>query len=308
MSFVIDGGAPETPPWRIRGPICAFAELNTERVPNHTFVTMPDAYAYLPPPHYESFESRNYRDHYDADDGDYSFFAGVSKIHEFIMAVGEREGLDQAILKQYEKLLEKRIQALPVGDIATLAAVAWTTPDQLNGRELCSYINQAVIEDSEPMIAKVVPVCRILNKMVVTRAQAATVQWPQDFKTFRGIGMPEEHFGFFEVGRVYRTNMFLASSAKLTVAKGFAINNAVDSKKQVIFTIQFDEDLLCAHANYMETISSCKGEAEFLMPPYSGFRVTDAVFVATGVSKVTIYAFPDNKAPELANVPLAPWH
>ena len=120
--------------------------------------------------------------------------------------------------------------------------------------------------------------------------------------------MPREHFGFFTVGRVYRAPMFIASSSKKDVAESFMATNACNGKCAVMFTIQFHSVLKCQHVNFLDGISSCKGEAEFLMPPYSGFKVLSARFDPMDISEVTIYAFPDNKAADLDRVPLAPWH
>ena len=134
------------------------------------------------------------------------------------------------------------------------------------------------------------------------------IPYPEDFQTYRGIGMPREHFCFFTVDKVYRAPMFLASSRKKAVAQRFMRQSSRDGKCSVLFTIKFHEQLRCQHVSYLEAISSIKGEEEYLMPPYSGFKVISAMFDPMGVSEVTIYAFPDNKAAELRRVPLAPWH
>merc|ERR1711966_547374 len=100
-------------------------------------------------------------------------------------------------------------------------------------------MNRAVTKDQSPLIEKVVPVCRIMNHLVVTREKQNRIPWPADFNTYRGLGMPREHFGFFTVGKVYRAPMFVASSSRREVAESFMTQNACDGKCAVMFTIQF---------------------------------------------------------------------
>lgn len=79
---------------------------------------------------------------------------------------------------------------MPAIEVSKLATVCWTSTAKLNGRELCPYINQAVREDDSPLVDKAVSVCHIMNTMIVTRDSAVQVGWPDNYTTYRGLGMP----------------------------------------------------------------------------------------------------------------------
>merc|ERR1712113_389095 len=119
--------------------------------------------------------------------------------------------------------------------------------------------------------------------------------------------MPEIQTKFFEKKKKYRVAMYLATTVKKDVAMNFIANNLGDGKVAVLFTIKFDPVLRCVHLNYLDEISACKGEAEYLMPPYSGFEVEHVDLNPDGVSFITIKAFHDNTLAGLQNVPTAVW-
>eukprot|EP00930_Biecheleria_cincta_P068728 TRINITY_DN5651_c0_g1_i2.p1 TRINITY_DN5651_c0_g1~~TRINITY_DN5651_c0_g1_i2.p1 ORF type:complete len:1468 (+),score=263.47 TRINITY_DN5651_c0_g1_i2:68-4471(+) len=253
------------------------------------------------------FEDTKFHELYSADTDECTFLSGVSAIHDFIVHVGKARNVSPSDIKEYNLKLEEELKKLPANDIHKLAVLFWTTYCELDGSELCSLINFSIREDTPPSIEKVVSVCRIINKFIVSK-RSSEIPWPADFKTYRGLGMPREHFSFFKKGKVYRAPMYVASSGQRKVAERFMRKHGKGEMCRVMITIEFDKARKCGHVSYLESITSCKGEEEFLMPPYSGFRVISAEFIPDGVSELRIFAFPDNKSAELKRVPLAPWH
>merc|ERR1711972_1308838 len=127
--------------------------------------------------------------------------------------------------------LEEKFECLPAKEVEKLATVCWTSECTVLDRELCSFINQALFKDESPLIEAVVPVCRLLNRLIVTRGKMTTpIPWPADYRTYRGLGMPEEYFDFFEVGKIYRAPMYVATSSDQKVAKRFMARNSGGKK------------------------------------------------------------------------------
>mmetsp|Transcript_44646 Transcript_44646/g.78505 ORF Transcript_44646/g.78505 Transcript_44646/m.78505 type:complete len:1022 (+) Transcript_44646:94-3159(+) len=229
-------------------------------------------------------------------------------LHDFIEEVGRKHECAQAEIDVYMKEIETQITKGPLKP-EEIAVILWTSASRLNEMELCSHINAAVRADLSPLIHAVVPVCRLLNSTVVThRRRDQENPWSHGHKTYRGLGMPSKHFDFFEIGKVYRAPMYLASSFDREVALSFMRSNSGAGNCPVIITIHFDADLGCSHAHYLEKVSACENEKEILMPPYSGFKVLKTNFNKNGMSEIELQAFHDNLLEILEHVELAPWH
>ena len=65
-------------------------------------------------------------------------------------------------------------------------------------------------------------ITRAINGLLVSRRIAsAPAPFPKDGLLHRGGGFPIEHQSFFSVGKMFRVNMFLASSFNLDVSFDF---------------------------------------------------------------------------------------
>jgi hypothetical protein len=253
----------------------------------------------------QTFEQTRFFELYKISDAHPNFLDGITAMTTFIDGVGK--GKDRATLGAYKKKIGDDCAKL--NEVAQMGAYLWTTLARYEERELCSYINQAIREDTEPMVDLVVPVCRVINSMVVSgRSRDAKESAVMPTQTYRGSTMPAEAVEFFKSGKKYRTAMYLATSTKKSVAESFIRNNLGKGRVAVLFTINFDVVLGCMHINFLDEISAVKGEAEYLMPPYSGFEVESVKLDYAGVSNVTIKAFHDNTLPFLTGVPVASWH
>merc|ERR1712187_362922 len=146
----------------------------------------------------------------------------------------------------------------------------------------------------EPYVDKVVPVVRIINALIVTNQRIPDlVTWPPDNTTYRGIGMPMWARGFFTLGKVYRVPMFLATSFQRHTAETFMRITSSGDHRPTMFLFHFDPLYKCRHVNFLEHAPSIKVEAEFLMPPYSGFQVLLAQWSETKVSEIHLRVFCD---------------
>ena len=135
--------------------------------------------------------------------------------------------------------------------------------------------------------------------------------------------MRSPSLGFPSRGPQYRCGKFLATSLEFDTAKLFAkfvastdaIPGVCGERKRVIFEIQFN-DQRCMHANYIgPNETEVKGEAELLLPPYSGFEVvsvpdfSDPVPVE-GYYQIVLRAFNNNVGTDSVSeaAPVAIWH
>eukprot|EP00438_Fugacium_kawagutii_P019322 Skav202373 [mRNA] locus=scaffold1406:160285:161868:+ [translate_table: standard] len=199
------------------------------------------------------------------------------------------------------KLLEKS-QEFSVFQLATFA---WTLADEVDGHQLCSYINGIVREDSKERLKPLIPMVRAMNKFIVSRGGAAEQDWP--VITYRGPAMPCDQIHFFEGGKQYRCPMFLSTSFQKEVAMDFARMNGKKGKAPVMFHVRYDKQLRCAHVKYLKKVASIESEEEFLFPPYSTFTVTLPPRQDGKIWIIEVAAQHDNKeAPE--DLPLAVWH
>ena len=87
-------------------------------------------------------------------------------------------------------------------DVEKIATRLWSSAKKANGRELCSYLNQAIREDNSEQLEAAMPLIRGINQLCVTRGGSAN-RWPADNRTYRGAGLPIEHRSFFIEGKSY---------------------------------------------------------------------------------------------------------
>eukprot|EP00438_Fugacium_kawagutii_P019025 Skav208692 [mRNA] locus=scaffold42:130882:132582:+ [translate_table: standard] len=215
----------------------------------------------------------------------------------------QAEGFGDDVADEINQKLEKKI--LEGFTVVQLAIFTWTLMERVHDRELCSYMNEILREDSKERLQPLIPLVRAMNSFLVTRGKAAS-EWPKDNITYRGAGIPDEHMAFFQSGVQYRCPMFLATSFDDEVAEDFARMNR-KGKNMVIFHVHYDVDLRCSHVNYLKGGGDVENEAEFLFPPYSAFTVKLAPEKDGKKWVIHIEAFPDNcEAPE--DLPLSLWH
>ena len=115
--------------------------------------------------------------------------------------------------------------------------------------------------------------------------------------------------------------MFIATSLDHGTATNFALNIASPDpipgvcgpRKRVLFEVRFDAQR-CMHANYIgKGETEVPGEAELLLPPYSGFEVVsvpnfDEPKPDDEFYTIVLKAMHDNKGLVGEDVPVARWH
>lgn len=231
----------------------------------------------------------------------------MTALHEFLRLAVPPEHYKEFFNVLQKQALEAAVQEAALSDVEKIATRLWSSAKKAKGRELCSYLNQAIREDNREQLQAAMPLIRSINQLLVTRGSLAE-KWPSENITYRGAGLPTEHRSFFAEGTKYRANMFLATSFSKAVATSFAMNNASPEKPPSIFYFHYDASLRCVHVNFIK--SSIPSESEFLFPPYAVFTVRSADFKnpgQTGLSEIHLDVAPDNKM-ESENLPLSPWH
>jgi len=127
--------------------------------------------------------------------------------------------------------------------------------------------------------------------------------------TYRGGGLPAEHFTFYrdlaqagaKFGGAFRCPSFVASSFQRPKAVEFMHGSADGVHHCVLYTLVFDAQDGCQHANLIKKShgTQFEDEDEFLLPPYSVFRVQQ-VGRGTGSAKcphrVTLRVEPCNQS------------
>jgi hypothetical protein len=189
----------------------------------------------------------------------------------------------------------------------------WTSALQLRGREFCSILNEAIQVDDPTISPNVALIVRGINCLTVMReVEGLPVNWPIDFKLYRGGGLPYQHSFFFTVGKMYRVPMFLATSTDWALCqRTFCYRaEALSGQPPVLYVVQIHPQWRCVHVNYV-TRTHCSGEREFLFVPYSVFEVANVQWKdhPTWESPHVVFlnAMSDNRRyPE--DLPLAPWH
>ena len=204
----------------------------------------------------------------------------------------------------------------------------WTSAATLGGREFCSILNQALREDTEPMITPAATITHALNTFCVTRRASATpVRWPASHVTFRGTALPRCHRAFFAPGVKYRAPMFLATSFRQEVSVDIFLSRLPPAtadqtppyQEPTLWRFHLDgslpESRRCVHVNFIDrTDGTVHNEDEFLYSPYSVFTVIAVKWHPTPlvnsyvshVHEIDVDVATDNKR-EPVELPLAPW-
>lgn len=259
----------------------------------------------------QSFEKSNYKAKYVATAVVTDVLTAMTRLNAFVNAVAENINATEAEAAAYRDSLTQPILAGQFSTVGQLASFLWTTDHLFKGRELCSFINEAVRTEDGEMFDAVIPVCRMLNGNLVVRGGAGPTAYPPNNTTHRGLGMPACCRAFFIQDKTFRVPNFFATSFTLETALDFAGNNSSTENLPTRFEVEFDPPtsqggLGCKHANYLDGISGIPGEHEFLMPPYSAFTVVADPFELDGIWVIRIRALHDNLLAE-ANIPVAPW-
>lgn len=215
----------------------------------------------------------------------------------------------------------QKVEDLPLSDVAMWD---WTTDVTMLDTEFCSMVNWAVRSDNLALSQDVAVYALAMRTILVRysgfgldRRETSLLEplpaWFSTWQdvTYRGGALPEEHMPFFTVGRKYRSNMFIASSVDDTVALGFRDNATCQVPfKKVMWRFHFPPSG-CHHSQFIERYSSCRGELEFLLPPYSCFEIIGCTPVGIDNIIIDVNVFHNNQ--EVGALigseswPLAPW-
>merc|ERR1711904_548941 len=147
-----------------------------------------------------------------------------------------------------------------------VAVRLWTSAHTLRGRELCSVLNEAIRNDKPDVIIHAAVITHAINAFCVTRrgSGAGIVRWPPTNRTYRGGAMPRDLRSFFEPGKRYRANMFVATSFKKSVSVNTFLQRlgAPSATQQppfqepVLWIFHFDGTLpesdRCVHVNFTD--------------------------------------------------------
>jgi hypothetical protein len=258
----------------------------------------------------KSFATSAFKVLYDQFDQPEHQYEVLKALDEFLRLAVPQEHCKEFFKVLQQEALTAAVQDGALSEVEKIATLLWSSASRAKGkggREMCSYLNQAIREDHREQLQTAMPLIRSINQLCVTRGSLAE-KWPPNDITYRGVGLPTEHRIFFEEGRKYRANMFLATSFSEGVAKRFAINNSSPEKLPTIFYFHYDASLRCVHVNFIKSL--IPSESEFLFPPYAVFTVRSADFKTPGqkgLSEIHLDVAPDNKL-EDENLPLSPWH
>jgi hypothetical protein len=194
-----------------------------------------------------------------------------------------------------------------------MAIKLWTS--DLKGafnKEFCSLLNEVIrTDDSNDAFIAAVKIVRLMNLLIISnRGGASQVRWPENWKTFRGTGLPMEEVRSFVKGKQYRAAMFLATTVDKKVTEHF-LDQISDNLVPVLFTFEIDQDHKCLHAMYLEDHTLVKGEREFLYTPYSTFTVEN-VYIPEKIDssnpvQIALSVAPDNLI-ALEDLPTKVWH
>jgi hypothetical protein len=188
----------------------------------------------------------------------------------------------------------------------------WTSAEHIKGREFCSILNEAIRLDDPIVSSTVAALARAINCLSIMRGKSVDVEWPGDFKLYRGGGLPVEHQSFFSVGKEYRVPMYLATSTDRGVClRTFCYRaHSATNHPPVLFTVLIDPAARCVHVNGIKR-TNCPDESEFLFVPYSVFQVVGVNWKEKPTwmdpHEVIIKAAPDNQLCS-EDLPLSPWH
>eukprot|EP01126_Amoeba_proteus_P029684 TRINITY_DN2930_c0_g4_i1.p1 TRINITY_DN2930_c0_g4~~TRINITY_DN2930_c0_g4_i1.p1 ORF type:complete len:277 (+),score=49.40 TRINITY_DN2930_c0_g4_i1:638-1468(+) len=188
--------------------------------------------------------------------------------------------------------------------VPMMCKVMWMSADSLGGKEFCSMLNEFLRLDSWEIMSSVAYIARGINLSCVSPARDRCSTSPTLTslrKVYRVSAVPKHEREFFEVNKLYRCPMYLATSSDLDITSTF-----IDRAKDIGPTrFEIDVDVSLYHGKLL------KGgvESEHLFPPYSVFKVISTTWMDPSdpsPSLVRLLA-QDNLAP-MEELPVSTWH
>lgn len=182
------------------------------------------------------------------------------------------------------------LSALPPNDACALDAYVvklWAIlkgkDEKKGGEKFYKFLNNAVIKDDARSLQMMMPIARVLNKILVNYFP------PYNVVTWRGSRMTPAQLRNLNVQGHYRVAMFVASSLDFDVAERFVVYEP----GKVIVQFQIPQE--CHNAGFLGVEFFPEQEREYLMPPYTAVEV-----VGKGTIKeyklLTVRVYKDNKA------------
>ena len=231
-------------------------------------------------------------------------------IEALIKSFSSRNGMDDEAAASFFHDLRSNVvgEANRSEDTPYLAIRFWTSGETLEGRELCSIINESLRMDIDGDYT--VPITRALNAFCVTsQGRVKRVNWPGSNCTYRGGGLPLKHRGFYFKGLTFRAPMFIATSSDERVAHVFMRRQ---DEEPVLWTFCFDSVRKCKHVNFVDrTDGTVHEEDEFLFAPFSAFTVSEVVWSEKPnpgrPHRIQLQVAPDNMAVS-EKLLLSPWN
>mmetsp|Transcript_52756 Transcript_52756/g.138769 ORF Transcript_52756/g.138769 Transcript_52756/m.138769 type:complete len:556 (-) Transcript_52756:1718-3385(-) len=185
----------------------------------------------------KTFSNSHYKALYGCELPDH-YFKLMNYVVDFLSAVGRSKQLSKKDVKTFvdqlhaecagisegpeasPSLLKKRFhESLVVSDHAQRL---WTCTEQMQGKEFCFYINDALRNDDKELLTLLMPVIRAINANCVAQRGAESAiprdVWPANGLCYRGGELPKAHHGFYSAGRKYRVPGFLATSLQQGVS------------------------------------------------------------------------------------------
>mmetsp|Transcript_13023 Transcript_13023/g.27081 ORF Transcript_13023/g.27081 Transcript_13023/m.27081 type:complete len:405 (-) Transcript_13023:53-1267(-) len=181
------------------------------------------------------------------------------------------------------------LSALPAKDPGALDAYVVKLWAILKGRDkkkggvdFYKLLNDAVIADDAERLRSMMPIARVLNKILVSYFPSA------DTVTWRGSRMTLAQLGEMHVGASYRVGMFVASSLDFEVAERF-VRFEPD---RVIVQLRIPQN--CHNAGFLGIEYYPEQEREYLMPPYTAVEIFGKSRIKEYVL-LTVRVYRDNK-------------
>jgi len=215
-----------------------------------------------------------------------------------------------------EELLQQTVTEAGAQELTSepdvLCIRLWTSAKVLEGVEFCGILNRALRRDDAELLGTAVPLMRGMSSYLVQRKEGAGERkegaggkhvFPK--VVWRGSSLPSEFRGFFVPDVKFRIPSFFATSSNQDVALCF-MRKTPNKDMRVLWVVHLPSAAECAHVRLIDAKSSCKGEEEYLFPPYSTFTVLSSSKDEQGHYVVELQAAACNKL-EDESLPSAPW-
>merc|ERR1712137_736732 len=203
---------------------------------------------------------------------------------------------------------------------AEWCAAVWSSAVELKAVPFYSVVQKTLREDARgPQLHKVTRFVFTINSFLVKRGpDLDAMHFPRC--VWRGAWLPHAEVLDFakmlESKQIYRVPMALAASQDESLAKRFLgmFAQNPEEKYPVLFVIHFHPVEKCTQVNFLESVTTCQGEFEWLFAAYSTFQVKathapgdEAVVDVRNPIKIEIEALPDNRdASEILKLKM--WH